>query len=81
MASLGGVVPHIGDLALLDRPAGADFLEPTWVRVAAVRPATHVPGWIYLDGWELADGLADGDEVRFRSVFARVEGLVVRRAV
>jgi hypothetical protein len=75
MASLGGVVPRIGDLALLDRPAGADFTRPTWVRVAAVRPATEVAGWIYLDGWELADG-AEG---RYLSVFARIAGLVVRR--
>jgi hypothetical protein len=75
MASLGGVVPRIGDLALLDRPAGTQFTRRTWLRVAAVRPSCAVPGWVYLDGWELADG-AEG---RFLTVFVRIAGLVVRR--
>ncbi len=77
MASIGGVVPRTGDLALLDRTAGTQFTRPTWVRVAAVRPATHVPGWVYLDGWELSDA----GQWRWRTVFARVAGLVVRRDV
>lgn len=76
MPSLGGVVPRTGDLALLDRTAGTAFTRPTWLRVAAVRPATNVPGWVYLDGWELADG-----RWCWHTVFVRVAGLVVRRDV
>jgi hypothetical protein len=77
MPSLGGVVPRTGDLALLDRPAGTQFTSPTWLRVAAVRPATNIAGWVYLDGWEL---LAD-DRWYWHTVFVRVAGLVVRRDV
>jgi hypothetical protein len=34
-----------------------------------------VPGWVYLDGWELAEGL----EITEVTVFVRVAGLTVRR--
>ncbi|BCJ36054.1 hypothetical protein Athai_35570 [Actinocatenispora thailandica] len=39
-----------------------------------VRPSPTVPGWVYLDGWELAEGL----EITEVTVFVRVAGLTVR---
>lgn len=75
MSMIGGVAPRIGDVVRLDRQAGVQFTRPVWFRVIGVRPATEVAGWLYLDGWEIAD---DG-ELSYTTVFARVAGLVIRR--
>lgn len=73
-SSISGVYPRCGDLAWLSRAATALYAEdPTWFRVIAVRPSTQ-PGWVYLHGWE-----ADEERRIERSVFVRVEGLVIRR--
>ncbi len=72
--SVSGVYPRGGDLAWLSRAATALYAEePTWFRVIAIRPSSE-PGWVYLHGWE-----ADEDRRIERSVFVRVEGLVIRR--
>ncbi|GIL26289.1 hypothetical protein [Actinocatenispora comari] len=70
-----GVTPRIGDLVRLDAAASSQFERPIWFRVIGVRPSPTVPGWVYLDGWELAEGL----EITEVTVFVRVAGLTVRR--
>ena len=70
-----GEIPRVGDLVRLDQAASSQFERPIWFRVIGVRPSSAMPGWVYLDGWELAEGL-DIVEV---TVFVRVAGLTVRR--
>lgn len=74
--TLCGVYPQLGDLAGLTRSASVLFGdEPTWFRVESVRPSS-ISGWVYLHGW-----YADEDDRVLRSVYVRVEGLVIRRGV
>jgi hypothetical protein len=77
-----GVVPHAGDLALLDREAGVlDLVHPTWLLVARHLPPVEAhAGWVYLEGWRASPmGIPDPDAMLER-FFVRVGGLVTRRA-
>lgn len=69
-----GELPRVGDLVRLDRAASTQFDRPLWFRVIGVRPSAAMPGWAYLDGWELAENL----EITEVTVFVRVAGLMVR---
>jgi len=70
-----GEMPRVGDLVRLDQSASSQFERPIWFRVIGIRPSSALPGWAYLDGWELAENV-DITEV---TVFVRVAGLTVRR--
>ncbi|GAA4211336.1 hypothetical protein [Actinocatenispora rupis] len=69
-----GIAPRVGDLVRLDAQASSQFDRPIWFRVIGVQPSPAVPGWVYLDGWELAEGL----EITETRVFVRISGLTVR---
>jgi hypothetical protein len=73
--AMTGIAPAVGDVVRLDRTAGTQFDHPVMFRVIGVRPSAALPGWLYLDGWELAED-RDIEEV---TVFVRIAGLVVHR--
>lgn len=71
-----GITPRPGDLVLLDETQpGNPFDGATWLRVHAVRPASHVAGWAYLSGMRITEE-SFGPEV---SLFARLATLAVWR--
>lgn len=72
--TITGVAPHVGDLVRLDKAASSQFERPIWFRVIGIRPSSGMPGWVYLDGWELAEDL----EIEEVTVLVRVAGLMVR---
>ncbi len=72
--TVSGIAPGIGDLVRLNEAASSQFDRPIWFRVIGVRPSAAMPGWVYLDGWELAEDL----EIAEVTVFVRVAGLLVR---
>lgn len=74
-AALSGLLPRAGDAVLIGPSAGPDFTEPRWLLVSEVRPSNE-PGWVYLHG---QDDDADAQLGAERTVFVRVEGLVIRR--
>lgn len=71
--ALTGALPKVGDLVRLDTAASSQFERPIWFRVIGVRPSEALPGWIYLDGWELA---ADR-EIAEVTVFVRAASLTI----
>ncbi len=73
MSAICGVLPRAGETVLIGPSAGPHFADNYWFRVSAVR-ASGERGWIYLDGW---DPLSDDHTER--SLFVRIEGLVIRR--
>jgi|GEM_PF-4584987 len=74
MSAVCGVLPRAGETVLVGPSAGPHFNTSYWFRVSAVRPSSE-SGWVYLDGF---DPLIDDDGAE-RSLFVRVEGLVIRR--
>lgn len=75
MTAATAEMPHVGDLVRVGQAAGSQFERPIWFRVIGIRPSPAMPGWMYLDGWELAEGL----DIMEVTVFVRVAGLTVRR--
>jgi hypothetical protein len=75
--AMTGIAPGVGDVVRLDRTANTQFEQPVMFRVVGIRPSASMPGWLYLDGWELAE---DRDIVE-TTVFVRIAGLVVHRGL
>ncbi|MGA8116740.1 MAG: hypothetical protein WCA46_24155 [Actinocatenispora sp.] len=73
--TITGVAPQVGDLVRLDQKASSQFERAIWFRVIGVRPSSAMPGWVYLDGWELAEDL----EIVEVTVFVRIAGLIIRQ--
>ncbi|WP_203657772.1 hypothetical protein [Actinocatenispora rupis] len=73
MSAVCGELPRAGETVLIGPSAGPHFAHSYWFRVSAVRPSGE-SGWVYLDG---IDPLTD-DSIE-RSLFVRIEGLVIRR--
>jgi hypothetical protein len=75
--AMTGIAPAVGDLVRLDRTANTRFDHPRMFRVVGVRPSSALPGWLYLDGWEVDE---DRD-IEETTVFVRIAGLVVHRGL
>ena len=73
MSAVCGVLPRAGETVLVGPSAGPHFSANYWFRVTGVRSSSE-SGWVYLDGF---DPLAD--DTTERSLFVRIEGLVIRR--
>lgn len=75
--AMTGIAPGVGDVVRLDRTANTQFEQPVMFRVVGIRPSASQPGWLYLDGWELAEDRA----IEETTVFVRIAGLVVHRSL
>ncbi|MGA8115639.1 MAG: hypothetical protein WCA46_18415 [Actinocatenispora sp.] len=73
MSAICGVVPRVGETVLVGPSAGPHFETNYWLEVTAVRPSGQ-QGWIYLHGTDHRS-----DKPVERTLFVRIEGLVIRR--